>query len=70
MSPEDVRLAILEHALLILLDRVQALEGSQRNTMEKLVNRQTDLPRRMDHVEREIIALRKLPRGGRLGGGQ
>ncbi|GEM_PF-5962705 len=77
-TPED-RISHLEAAFLELLDRIGHLEGenrdlrlrldfevSQRTAYETLVGKVACLPGRMDHIEREVIALRRLPRGGRL----
>ncbi len=66
MSPEEARMKAVESALIALLGRVKALEAYQREAIEQIQVRLGNFPKRLDHVEREIIALRKLPRGRRV----
>lgn len=66
-SPE-LRIAHLEAALVVLLDRVQVLERAlafevaQREAMEAVLVKMTGLPSRMDRLERAEVERRKLRR--------
>ena len=57
-------IALLERVA--VLERALAFEVQQREALEPGIVRAASLPLRMDHVEREIIELRKLPRGVRM----
>lgn len=57
-------LALLERVA--LLERQVAFEIGQREALEPVIVRVASLPLRMDHVEAEIAAVRKLPRGVRV----
>ena len=57
-------IALLERVA--VLERALAFEVQQREALEPGIVRAASLPFRMDHVEREIIELRKLPRGVRM----
>lgn len=78
-AASEARIAHLEAAFLELLDRVVLLETenqeltrslefetAQRIAYEALIGRMAGLPGRLDHAEREIIALRKRAIGLRL----
>lgn len=57
-------IALLERVA--LLERTVVFEVGQREALEPVIVQVATLPLRMDHVEAEIEAVRKLPRGVRV----
>lgn len=57
-------IALLER--ISVLERALAFEVKQREALELVIVAVAKLPLRLDHVEREIIEIRKLPRGVRV----